>query len=127
MSQARLKPKATPPSKKCWMSFELIPTSPFLRELKKLRKKYSSLDSDLQLLGNELLSNPTSGTEVYKNCYKIRFAIKSKGKGKSGGGRLITWVKVEKERIYLLSIYDKSEKESITDQYIKTILDSLQS
>jgi hypothetical protein len=66
------------------------------------------------------------GVEVYKNCYKIRFAIKSKSKGKSGGGRLITWVKLEKERIYLLSIYDKSEKETLTDQYIRALLDSLE-
>jgi mRNA-degrading endonuclease RelE of RelBE toxin-antitoxin system len=108
------------------MSFELIPTSVFLKELKKLKKKYSSLESDLEKLGEMLLSNPTMGIEVYKNCYKIRFAIKSKSKGKSGGGRLITWVKLEKERIYLLSIYDKSEKESISDQYIKALLDSLE-
>lgn len=108
------------------MSFELIPTSVFLKELKKLKKKYSSLESDLENLGEMLLSNPTMGIEVYKNCYKIRFAIKSKSKGKSGGGRLITWVKLEKERIYLLSIYDKSEKESISDQYVKALLDSLE-
>lgn len=108
------------------MSFELIPTSVFLKELKKLRKKYASLESDLENLGDQLQSNPTMGVEVYKNCYKIRFAIKSKSKGKSGGGRLITWVKLEKERIYLLSIYDKSERESITDQYIKALLNSLE-
>ena len=108
------------------MSFELIPTSVFLKELKKLKKKYASLESDLEILGEQLFSNPRLGVEVYKNCYKIRFAIKSKSKGKSSGGRLITWVKLEKERIYLLSIYDKSEKESLTDQYIKALLESLE-
>lgn len=107
------------------MSFELIPTSVFLKELKRLKKKYVSLESDLEILSEQLISNPTMGVEVYKNCYKIRFAIKSKTKGKSGGGRLITWVKLEKERIYLLSIYDKSEKENVTDQYIKALLESL--
>jgi mRNA-degrading endonuclease RelE of RelBE toxin-antitoxin system len=109
------------------MSFELIPTSVFLKELKKLKKKYPSLESDLENLGELILSNPRMGVEIYKNCYKIRFAIKSKSKGKSGGGRLITWVKLEKERIYLLSIYDKSEKETLTDQYIRALLDSLES
>ncbi|WP_370871203.1 hypothetical protein [Algoriphagus sp.] len=97
-----------------------------MKELKKLRKKYASLESDLENLGDQLQSNPRMGVEVYKNCYKIRFAIKSKSKGKSGGGRLITWVKLEKESIYLLSIYDKSERESITDQYIKALLNSLE-
>ena len=109
------------------MSYELIPTSVFLKELKRLKKKYASLGSDLEILGEQLLSNPTMGVEVYKYCYKIRFAIKSKTRGKSGGGRLITWVRLERERIYLLSIYDKSEKESITDQYIKALLESLDS
>lgn len=109
------------------MSFELIPTSVFLKELKKLRKKYASLESDLENLGDQLQSNPRMGVEVYKNCYKIRFAIKSKSKGKSGGGRLITWVKVEKERIYLLSIFDKSEKDNVSDRYIKALLESLDS
>lgn len=107
------------------MSFELVPTSNFLKELKKLKKKYPSLVNDLEILEYQLQENPTTGVEVYKNCYKIRFSIKSKGKGKSGGGRLITWVKVEKERIYLLSIYDKSDKETVTDQYIKALLESL--
>lgn len=107
------------------MSFELVPTSNFLKELKRLKKKYPSLVNDLQILEDQLRENPTTGVEVYKNCYKIRFAIKSKAKGKSGGGRLITWVKVEKERIYLLSIYDKSDKETVTDQYIKALLKSL--
>ncbi|HSF54780.1 MAG TPA: hypothetical protein VLA71_13580 [Algoriphagus sp.] len=109
------------------MSFKLIPTSNFLKELKKLKKKYPSIESDLEVLGNQLFKNPHSGVEVYKNCFKIRFSIKSKGKGKSGGGRLITWVKVEKERIYLLSIFDKSEKENVTDQYLKALLESLES
>lgn len=107
------------------MSFELIPTTVFLKELKKLKKKYASLGLDLEILGEQLLSNPRMGVEIYKNCYKIRFAIKSKSKGKSGGGRLITWVKLENERIYLLSIYDKSEKETVNDQYIKALLESL--
>ncbi len=107
------------------MSYELVPTDTFLRELKKLKKKYSSLGSDLENLGHELVNNPRSGVEIYKNCYKIRFAIKSKSRGKSGGGRLITWVKVENERIYLLSIYDKSTQETITDQYIKALLQQI--
>ncbi len=108
------------------MSFELIPTSVFLKELKKLKKKYVSIESDLEILGEQLLTNPKIEVEVYKNCYKIRFGIKSKSKGKSGGGRLITWVKLESERIYLISIYDKSEKETLTDQYIKALLESLE-
>ncbi len=66
---------------------------------------------------------PTQGIEVFKNCYKIRFA--SKGKGKSGGGRLITFIKIQNESIYFLSIYDKSDRESISDQTLKYLLNDL--
>ncbi|MFD2036500.1 type II toxin-antitoxin system RelE/ParE family toxin [Belliella marina] len=105
------------------MSYKLIPTESFKRELKKLRKKYPSLLEDLESIESELIQNPRLGKEVYKNCYKIRIAIKSKGKGKSGGGRLVTHVRIENESIFLLSIYDKSKRESITDTYIKSLLD----
>ncbi|MBW1619816.1 type II toxin-antitoxin system RelE/ParE family toxin, partial [Empedobacter falsenii] len=55
-------------------------------------------------------------------CYKIRLAIKSKGKGKSGGARVITHLFIENETIYLLSLYDKSEQNSISDKEIKDLL-----
>ncbi|GAB2795229.1 hypothetical protein GCM10027275_45440 [Rhabdobacter roseus] len=59
------------------MSYELISTPNFERELKKLSKKYPSLKSDLGALSKSLKEDPTQGSEVFKNCYKIRFAIKS--------------------------------------------------
>lgn len=60
-----------------------------------------------------------------KNCYKIRMSVASKGKGKSGGARIITHVRVLETTVYLLSIYDKSEQESIADKEILSILDDL--
>jgi len=56
------------------------------------------------------------------SCYKIRIAIKSKGKGKSGGARVIAHVQVVENNVYLLAIYDKSEQEDITDKEIKYLL-----
>lgn len=107
------------------MSYNLVATPAFEKELKKLIKKYPSIKEDLRVLKKELLLNPIMGIEVYKNCYKIRLAIKSKGKGKSGGGRVITHVRVEKEKIYLLAIYDKSDQETVTDSLIKSRLGGL--
>jgi mRNA-degrading endonuclease RelE of RelBE toxin-antitoxin system len=104
------------------MSFSIIPTPNFERELKKIAKKYPSLKADLLQLQRSLLENPIQGNEIFKNCYKVRFAIKSKGRGKSGGGRLITYVKIQGEKIYLLSIYDKSEKATIADEMIQYLL-----
>jgi hypothetical protein len=56
------------------------------------------------------------------NCYKIRLAIKSKAKGKSGGTRVITFLRTKTERIYLIDIYDKSEQTSITDKELQALI-----
>jgi len=62
------------------MSYSLIPTPTFKKELKRLKKKFPSIYADLEKLEDELLANPRQGNELFKNCYKVRFAIKSKGK-----------------------------------------------
>ncbi len=57
-----------------------------------------------------LEKKPHIGTLLANNCYKIRLAIKSKGKGKSGGARIITYLQIIDKEIFLLTIYDKSEQ-----------------
>ncbi len=107
------------------MDFEIITTPNFEREAKALQKRYPSFKSDLIALTEVLLNNPMQGVEVYKNCFKVRFSIKSKGLGKSGGGRLITYVKIMNKRIYLLSVFDKSERESVSDTFLRQLLADL--
>ena len=67
-------------------NFDIISTSHFDKEVKRLNKSYRSLASDLEILKQTLLQNPISGISLGKDCYKIRIGIQSKGKGKSGGG-----------------------------------------
>lgn len=100
------------------MSYNVLATSFFERELKPLVKKHRSLKKDMQALVTKLEQNPITGTELGNHCYKIRLAITSKGKGKSGGARIITHVHVSEQTVYLLAIYDKSEMENITDNEI---------
>jgi len=107
------------------MSYSIIPTDNFNREVKQLAKKHRSLKDDLTQLRVDLLENPTLGKSLGNNVYKIRMAITSKGKGKSGGARVISYVYVQEEQIFLLSIYDKSEKENVTDNEIKTFFNNL--
>lgn len=107
------------------MTYQVKTLPEFDRELKKLVKKYPSLKFDILKLAESLSLDPTQGTPIFKNCYKIRLAIKSKGRGKSGGARVITSFVIHEDSIFLLSIYDKSEKESVTDAYIKALLDSI--
>lgn len=101
----------------------------FDKEAKALGKKYPSLKNDLQNLVQMLLDNPEAGTLLFDDVYKIRMAIKSKNKGKSGGARVIYFnifaQRITRNEIVLLSIYDKSEQKSITDKQIRDALKSV--
>jgi mRNA-degrading endonuclease RelE of RelBE toxin-antitoxin system len=108
------------------MNFNVIATEPFEKKLKRLAKKYKSLVSDLALVIDELIENPTMGTPIGKDCYKLRIAIASKSKGKSGGARMITFVRVVKKTVFLLDIYDKSEQANITDKELQFLIEILQ-
>ena len=105
------------------MNFDIIASDEFNKQVKKLAKKHSSLKSDLVLLQEALQENPTMGAMIGANIFKIRMAITSKGKGKSGGARVITYVLSKETTIYLLTIYDKSEQENISDNDILDILE----
>jgi mRNA-degrading endonuclease RelE of RelBE toxin-antitoxin system len=107
------------------MTFQVKAIPEFEKELKKLLKKYPSLKDEFLTLVESLETNPNQGVQIFKNCFKIRIAIKSKGKGKSGGGRVITHIAVTESIVFLLSIYDKSKQESITDAYIKLLLEQI--
>jgi len=104
------------------MSFEITTSPTFDREFKGLAKKYPSIKADLLELTKSLNENPLQGDSLGKDCYKVRMKISSKGKGKSGGSRVITCVKIINQRIKLLSIYDKSEQENISDAFLLQLL-----
>jgi mRNA-degrading endonuclease RelE of RelBE toxin-antitoxin system len=101
-----------------------IPT--FDKQAKRLAKKYKSLKNDLSNLVKDLLDNPEQGVGLGQNCYKIRLSIKSKNKGKSGGARVITHIQIVDEEIFLLSIFDKSEKENLEDNELDELLKEIE-
>ena len=107
------------------MSFKIKTTDIFEKQAKRLTKKYTSLKQELLLLVQQLKENPEQGTAIGKSCFKIRIAIASKRKGKSGGGRVITNIVITDNIVYLLSIYDKSEKENLTDKELEELLKSI--
>lgn len=98
------------------VGYNILYTPGFEKQLKKLCKKYKSLPSDLSGLVVELKENPFIGISLGNNCFKIRLAIKSKGKGKSGGARVITYVVVRDEEVYLITIYDKSAQDTVSEK-----------
>lgn len=104
------------------MSYNVLTILPFDKQLKRLVRKYPSLKAEFALLIEDLEKNPTRGTALGNSCYKIRMAIASKGRGKSGGARIITHFYVENETVFLLAIYDKSEQASVSDRELKALL-----
>lgn len=104
------------------MSYKVKSIAVFERQAKRLTKKYVSLKKELLAIVEELKESPERGTAIGKNCFKIRIAIASKGKGKSSGARIITNFVVTNSTVYLLSIYDKSEQGSLSDKELDELL-----
>ena len=101
------------------MNYKIVNTTEFRKELKRLSAKYPSLHFDFNNFLDDISKNPFQGTSLGNNCYKVRLAITSKGRGKSGGARVITYLQITKETIILISVYDKSEMANIRDKEIK--------
>jgi mRNA-degrading endonuclease RelE of RelBE toxin-antitoxin system len=104
------------------MNYNVIATPHFKRELKRLSKKYSSLKKEFAALITGLETKPVQGKPLGRDCYKIRLMIASKGRGKSGGARVIINISVSETTVFLLSVYDKSEKESVSDKQLEELL-----
>ena len=96
----------------------------FLKQAKHLTRKYASFPEDLKTCIQEITDNPLAGADLGGGVRKVRMAIKSKGKGKSGGARVITFNYALDEGgrdVTLMTVYDKSERSTISDQEITAL------
>ena len=85
------------------MGNKVIILDGFAKSAKKLAKRYRSFDTDLTKLVGELKINSLLGISLGGNLRKIRLAIKSKGRGKSGGARVVTYVVLIEKTVLLVS------------------------
>lgn len=108
------------------MSYKVVTTPAFERRFKPLAKKHRSILNDLNELIESLKEKPTQGVLIRESCYKIRMAIASKGRGKSGGARVFTFVRVVNETVFLIEIFDKSDKANISEKELDEALDFVQ-
>ena len=73
-----------------------------------------------------LEKSPLQGTSLGMGTRKVRMGVDSKGGGRSGGMRVITYTVIQKSadlmELTLLYIYDKSEMDSISTRFIKYLL-----
>ena len=110
------------------MSFEIKTTSYFDAEAKRLAKRHRSFVDDLQDLRDNLLKNPYQGTELSPGIRKVRLTISSKGRGKSGGARVITFAYLVNEKdgvVILLLLYDKADASNIKMNVVRQIVKEL--
>lgn len=110
------------------MSFDIVTTPHFEREAKVLAKRYKSFKNDFIDFVNSLKKQPLQGAELGSGIRKVRIAIASKGKGKAGGGRVITYTVCISEtdgKIYLVDIYDKADYSTVDVRIIKKMIDNL--
>jgi len=104
------------------MNYNIFTIPPFDKQLKRLSKKYPSLKTEFAELLESLEKQPKQGTTLGNNCYKIRLSIASKGKGKSGGARVITFLQIKEKSVYLLSVFDKTEQDSISNKELEHLI-----
>lgn len=110
------------------MNFEIIPTPDFEKSFKALAKRHRSLKQDFREFSEELKQNPFQGDELTPGVRKIRMAIKSKGRGKSGGARVITYTVVTMEEsgdVFLIDIYDKNDYSTVDLSILQKIIKQL--
>ncbi|MBO5224919.1 MAG: addiction module toxin RelE [Parabacteroides sp.] len=94
----------------------------FKTAYKRLKKKHKSFESDFEALLMSLQENPRQGVEIHEDIWKIRMTITSKGRGKSGGARVIIRIRIVRDELQLLYIYDKADFENVSDSYLREIL-----
>jgi len=104
------------------VNLRIISLESFSKDVKKLYKKYRNIVDDLKVLEEELHSDPKSGVELGNNCYKVRLRNSSVPTGKSGGFRVIYYYLDDKDNLYLMAMYSKSELENISDDRLIEIL-----
>ena len=104
------------------MKSKVVVESTFEKPAKKLAKRYPSFPNDLLRLIDELEETPLLGVSLGGNLRKVRLTIKSKSKGKSGGARVITYVYVARNSVHLLTVYDKSEAETISERKLRELV-----
>lgn len=100
----------------------------FAKEAKRLAKKYPSFKQDYKDFLDSIKENPLQGDEITKNIRKIRMAIKSKGKGKSGGARVVTFnvlTNTEKGQVVFLLLYDKEDASTVKVNVVKQLVQDL--
>jgi mRNA-degrading endonuclease RelE of RelBE toxin-antitoxin system len=100
-----------------------LPT--FTRNIRTLKKKYRSILEDIQPVIHQLENGETPGDQVSGIGYpvfKVRIKNTDVQKGKSGGYRLIYYLK-STTSILLLTLYTKSDQDDVSAEDLRSIIE----
>jgi len=104
------------------MNYNLVVLATFSSKLKKLAKKYKQIKIDMKELQEELQLNPKAGIALQHSCYKIRIANSSTPTGKSGGFRVVYYFVDNNNKIFLMTIYSKTQKDNLSENELLELL-----
>lgn len=107
------------------MNYNVFALDEFKKNTKKLSKRYKKIKLDILDIISRLEQNPHIGIHLFNNCYKIRIPNSSVPTGKSGGFRIITYIIDEKSNVYLLTIYSKTDQDTMSDSKIIELIKSV--
>jgi len=96
--------------------FAVIDGDDFKKAAKRLKKKYRHIDEVTNLFLKNVKTTDDLGVSLKDTIYKARIKNSDKTTGKSGGYRLLTYIKLVDKELFLLYIYKKSELENICEK-----------
>jgi len=96
-------------------------SSLFDKQSKQLSKKFNLLKSDLEDFINNFENYHATATNIKTNFFKVRLSNSNKNKGKSAGYRIYYYLKID-DTVYLLTIYDKSQIQSINENILNELI-----
>ncbi len=94
------------------MVFEEL--APFTRRVMQLLE-----DDELARVQALLLARPDAGKTIPQSCGLRKLRVAAKGHGKRGGARIIYYWVIARDRILLLDIYAKNEKDDLAPAEIR--------
>lgn len=104
------------------MSYEVLTTEEFLKDVKSIIKTYPGFKLDIQNTILSLQEKPEQGNHLGQGLYKLRISITGKSSGKSYGARVIHAVISVHKKVFLLRAYDKSQKKDLTIEEVKILV-----
>jgi len=102
--------------------FQVFKSATFLKTEKRLAKRYPSVSGDVEHFLSVVESPENLGIPLGKNIFKARIANKDAKRGKSGGYRLLSYLRLEEGRLILLYLYSKTDLANVTEEELDRIV-----